>query len=83
MGAMDGFVATGGPASAAVEEIIVVAPADEDFTGRSLLLEVALEAEIGIAHFQHLFVDRAMRRVATGAAFANGFVFESEGALLC
>ena len=46
------------------------------------MLEVALQAEVGIAGDQHLLVHRPVRVVADRAAFHHGVVLEEERALL-
>ena len=46
------------------------------------LLEVALEAEGGVALGEQLGVDATVRGVATGAAFAHGFVLKNINPLL-
>lgn len=82
MGTVDGFVATGGPAGAATHARRVIAAADVDFAIDPLFLEMAFEAEDGIAFDEHAWVDRAVGLVAGGAALADGLVFEGEGAAL-
>ena len=76
MRAVDRLVAAGGPAGAAGEERGVVATADEDDAGRGLLLEVALQAEVGVAALEHLGVHGAVRVVAGDAALAGRLVLE-------
>jgi hypothetical protein len=80
---VDGFVTTGIPAGAALEEGGVIEAADEDLAAGCLLLEMALHAEGGVALGEEFGVDRAMGVVAGGAAFAHGFVFEDVGPTLC
>lgn len=82
MRAVHRLVAAGAPAGTAREEGTMVASADQDAAGLGLLLEVALEAEVGIALREQFVVYRAVRVMAGGAAFADGFVFEDEGAPL-
>src|ERR1051326_3909810 len=76
--AVDGFVATGGPARALRQTRGVIAVADEDAAVARLLLEMAFQAERRIALVQHPLVHRAVRRMATDAAFAERFVLEDE-----
>ena len=57
---MHGFVAAGRPASAATEELRVIASADKDLADRRLMLEVALKAKSSIALGQKFVVDRAV-----------------------
>ena len=64
------------PASALLQAQGVILSTDEDGSTRSLLLEVAFEAKVGIAHGQHLGVDAAMGRVADGATFPHRLVFK-------
>lgn len=52
--------------------------ADENFSGRSARLRVAAQAEIGIVLNEHFAIDRAVRIVANGAAFAHCLVFKHE-----
>ena len=60
----------------------MVDAADVEAAG-SLLLEMALEAKALIAHLEHHVVDRAVRIMADGAAFAHGLVFENKRPALC
>lgn len=56
--------------------------ADEDPVSagaRRLHLSMAAQAKVGIAGHEHLAVDRAMRIVADGAAFAQRFMLENNG----
>ena len=46
------------------------------------LLEMAFQTQVCIAFGEHLGVDAAMRGMAGGAAFTQGFVFKNKGALL-
>jgi len=58
---------------------MIFAP-NEDADGCSilyLLLEVAFEAEVGIAHGQHFGVNAAMSRMAGGATFLHRLVFKN------
>ena len=82
MRAVDGFVATSGPASPASKEGRVVAATDQDDARGRLLLEVALEAQVLVARLQHLRVQRTVRVVARDAAFARGLVLEHIGTTL-
>lgn len=74
--AVDGFVATCGPARSATEEGGMIATADHDHTGGGLLLEVTLQAEVRVPRLEHLVVHRTVRAVARDAALAGGLVFE-------
>ena len=80
MGAVNRFVATSGPASAALHEKLMRQAADGDV--RRPDIEMALEAEIRAALGQQLVVHRAVGVVAGGATFAHRFVLEDEGAAL-
>lgn len=63
------------PAGALLQAHGVILPTNQD--GSTLnLLEVAFEAEVGIAHGQHLGVDAAMGRMADGATFLQRLVFK-------
>lgn len=73
VGAVDRFVATGGPAGAALDETGVRNFADHEVAGQdigTLDLQVALEAKIVVALDEELAIDRAVRAMAGGAAFA-------------
>lgn len=78
MRAMNRFVATGGPARALVDPVVVALIANHDLSGGAHGLRVAFQAKIGAARGQHFVVRCAMRIVAGGAAFADGFVLEHE-----
>ena len=67
---------TGAPAVAAIDEGRVVTTADQELAGCRLLLEVALQTEILVAHAQHFRVHRAVRDMARDAAFSQRFVLE-------
>ena len=78
-------MATGRPAGAAFDEIRVRDFADHEVAGKNigpLDLKVALEAKVIVALDEELAIDRAMRAMTNGAAFAQGFVFENERAAL-
>jgi hypothetical protein len=82
VGAVNGGVTTGGPAGAAAEKSAVRLLADEDVACgniRALNLGVAFEAEIVVALDQKLAIDGAVRGVADGATFAQGFMLEDKG----
>jgi hypothetical protein len=82
---VDRFVAAGRPAGAALDEIGVRNFTDHKVAGKNvgtLNLQVALEAKIVVALDEELAIDRAVRAMASGAAFAEGFVFVNEGAAL-
>lgn len=79
MGSVDGLVAAGRPAGAAVDEAGVIAPTDQELAGTRLLLEVALEAQVLIPRPQHLLINGPMRVVAGDATFAGGFMFKHVG----
>src|SRR4051812_29368520 len=83
LGTVHRFVTTGGPASAATEPSAMVRASDQYPSTARLLLEMALEAEHGIALGQHLRVYRPMRFVAGRAPFAHSFMLEYEGTSLC
>jgi len=77
-----GFVATAAPTRAAAEERRMVLSADNNASGRSLLLEMAFETERLIAGDQHFLVHRTMHPMAGGASFAQRFMFEHKRAEL-
>ena len=79
---MYGLVAAGGPAGALRQALRVVGTADEKLPGTGLLDEVTFQTQIRVPLGQQLGIDRAVRVVAGGAAFAQGFVFEHERTLL-
>src|SRR6266404_3409791 len=81
IGPMHRRMAAGAPTSALPQVGRVRSVADVDFSwrhARSLHLRVALEAEVGIAFDEHLAIDRAVRIVANGAAFAQGLMLEDK-----
>jgi len=78
VGAVNGGVATGGPAAALPHKRGVVHLADEEVAGSALGLRVALQAEVGVMLHEQLGVNGSVRVVANGAAFAHGLVFEDE-----
>src|SRR5262245_11917557 len=57
-------------------------PADIDSSAERLLLEMAFQTQGVIAFNKHPRVDRAVRVVASRAAFAHCLVFEHEGTAL-
>ena len=76
MGPVHRFVATGGPAGALGEEGGVELPADVNLSGGRLFLEVALQAEVGIAALEQLRIDRAVGVVAGRAPFPHRLVLK-------
>lgn len=82
MRAVDCFVASRGPAGAALNESGMIAAADEELSRDGLLLIMALEAQRLVARLQHLRVYRAVWVVTRGAIVTQRFVFENEGAAL-
>ena len=68
-------MATCSPAGALLQAQRVVGPTYQNASALHLL-EMALEAKVGIAHGQHLGVHRTMRGVADCAAFTQRFMFE-------
>ena len=75
-------MAAGGPARSLTEERGVIAAANDNHAGSCLLLEVALQTEVGVALDKHFVVRRAVRIVAGGATFTDGFVLENKGSAL-
>ena len=69
-------MASGRPASALLQALGVILSTDEDGSTRTLLLKVAFEAQVGIAHGQHLGIDAAMGGMADGATFLHRLVFK-------
>lgn len=82
MGSVHRLVTAGAPATSPREERAMVAPADQDAARLGLLLEVALQAKIGIPLCEQFVVHRPMRIVASGATFAHCLVLEHEGSAL-
>ena len=81
---MHGFVATGRPASAATEELRVIASADKDLADGRLMLEVALQAKRCIALGEKFFVNRAVRAMARDTTLARRLMLVNiRSALLC
>ena len=78
---MNGLVAARGPASPLLHPQRVVRTANEQLTSLDLL-EVTLQTQVGVPNRQQLVVDRTVRIVTDGAAFAHGFMDEHERALL-
>jgi hypothetical protein len=75
------FVAAGGPTCAALDVRGVRLFTDEKIASRNaraLDLQVAFEAKVVVAFDEELAIDRAVRPMANGAAFAQGFVFENK-----
>src|ERR1700728_4811120 len=70
------------PAGAARDERRMVHIANQQHAGTGLLLEMALQAQVLIARDEHFLVHAAVRIVADGAAFADGFMFEDKRAAL-
>jgi len=75
------FVAAGGPAGALTDANGVIRTADE-YLGAIDLLEMTLEAQIGVAGGQQFGVDRAVRGVTGRATFPHGFMLENLRAVL-
>lgn len=69
-------VATRRPAGAAADERGVGGVAEDDFAGGGLHLRVALDAEVRVALVKKFLRERAVRRVAGDAAFAQRLVAE-------
>ena len=82
---MNGGVTTGGPAGAVTDETAMIDVADVEFRAGTWrpYLHMAAEAEVRIANGQQLGVDRPMRAVAAGAAFAQCGMFEYKRPRLC
>ena len=79
-------MASSGPAGSRTHVAAMVAVGYCDRAGRigrHLLLEVALQAEVGVALGEHLLIGGTVRVVAACATFADGIVFEYERASLC
>ena len=76
------FMAAGRPAGALLQPARVIVIANENLAVRRLLLEMAFQAEIGVALREQFLIHRAMRRMAGDTTFANRFVFENEGPAL-
>jgi len=75
-------MATRRPAGALRQARRMIAVANENLAVAGLLLEMAFETQRGVALGEHALVHRAMRRMATDAAFADRLVFEDERAAL-
>lgn len=71
-------MASRAPASALLNPQSVVGAADQEFSALNLL-EVTFQTEIGIANTEQLGVDRAVRIMTGGAAFARGIMLEGIG----
>ena len=73
---------TGAPAGTLAQTRGVINPADQD--GRPVLdlLEMAFQTQVHVAFGEHLDVDTAVRGMAGGAAFAQGFVLKNKRSLL-
>lgn len=72
----------GGPASSHLQQRGVVRVADVNAPRGNcgaLDLGVATQAKVGIARHQHFLIDRTVRAVTGGAAFAQRFVLEDKG----
>ena len=68
----------GRPTGALLELHGMIGPADQQ-CGSIALHEMALQAEIRIAHRKQFGIDGSMRLVARAAAFSHGFVLEHVG----
>ena len=68
----------GAPAGAALQQKGVVGIPDIDLARLILDLGVALETKVRVTLDEHLAVNRAVRVVANGTAFAKGLVLEDE-----
>ena len=78
---MNGFVTARRPTSALLQAQRMVRPTNPD--GPALdLLEVAFEAQVRVAHSEHLGVDRAVGTVARRAAGVQRFMFEDKRSAL-
>ena len=75
-------MASRAPAGAGVQASGVVRSPDQNLPISGLLLEVALQAEIRVAFYQHLLVHRTMRRMARSAPFADRLMRENKGPFL-
>ena len=60
----------------------MIRSADADCSALDLL-EMTLQTKVGVSGREHLGVDRSVRAVTGGAAFAHGFVLEHMRASLC
>ena len=60
----------------------MIRPADQNLPEACLLLEVALQAKVGVPFGQHLLVHRSVRRMAGGASLANRLMREDKGSFL-
>lgn len=76
MRAVDGLMATGGPAGAALNKRRVVTAADQKLPGGCLLLIMTLQTERLIPGFKHLVIHRPVRVVTCGAIVPQRFMFE-------
>jgi hypothetical protein len=74
-------VARGSPARGSADLIGVIVVTNEKVPA-ALGLRVAAEAKIWIRLGEQLAVDRPVRLMAGGAAFAQGFMFEDKSARL-
>jgi len=79
---MDGFVTAGAPATALGHAGGVIYSADQDGGTILDLLKMAFQAQVGIPFGEHPGVDGAVRRMAGGAASAQGFVLKHKRPLL-
>lgn len=65
IGSVDGFVTTGGPAGSTFGATTsVITAVDIEIVAGLLIVEVALQAEIGVALGEHLLIDRTVGVVA-------------------
>ena len=83
MRAVHCLMAARAPAGASREERAMIAPTDEDFARRGLLLEMALQTKVCVALREHLVVHRPVRIMAGGATFARRLMLEDERTALC
>ena len=81
IGAVDGRVASGRPTGSHLQQLGVVRIADVNASGgdaRTLNLRVTAQTQVGVARDEHFFVDRTVRIMAGGAAFAQRLMPEDE-----
>lgn len=75
-------VATGTPATAAGNQIGVPGGAYVDVSGGTLHLGMAFQTKVRVVFDQQFSIDRAVRAMTNGAAFAHGFVLKNKGTRL-
>ena len=74
MRAVHGFMTAGAPARSLGDKVAVIDRSDPKLAGAGRLLDVAVQAQVGVARDEQVAVERSVRGVADEATIAGGFV---------